>query len=57
MIEPQAGIAQPAIVLVVPKGEHRLCGVKGADRIRPALRQQRLKGGTALGLDQCILVP
>src|SRR5262245_31131287 len=56
MIEPQARIARPAISLVVPEGVDPLIPVQLADRIAPALCDQRGKGGTALRLDQCILV-
>src|SRR5947207_13862301 len=37
MIEPKPGVARPAVALVVPEREHRLCRVPGAARIGPAL--------------------
>src|SRR5260370_15452154 len=43
MIEPQSGVARPAVTLVVPEGEHRLCWMNVADRVTPALRHQRFE--------------
>ncbi len=57
MIEAKSGIARPAVTLVVPEREHRFGGIKGADRVAPALRDQRREGGAALRLDQRVLVP
>src|SRR6516162_6512649 len=57
MIQSQARVALPAVALVVPEGEHRLRGMQAADRIRPALLNQRCKCGAAFRLDQRILVP
>src|SRR5438270_11942108 len=56
MIEPQAGVARPSVALVIPEGEHRLRGVQRANSIGPALRDQRLERGTALRLDQRVVV-
>src|SRR6266404_4418267 len=57
MIEPQSGVARPAVSLVIPKRVHRLRRMKIADRIEPALRHQRFERGTTLRLDQRIVVP
>lgn len=35
MIEPQAGIARPAIAVITPERELRIVGMHGADRISP----------------------
>src|SRR5579864_1931865 len=57
MVEPQARIARPAVSFVVPEGVHRLLRVDVANRVRPALLEERGKRGAALWLDQSILVP
>src|ERR1700760_3965952 len=43
MVEPQAGIARPAVALVVPEGEHRRFRMQRADRVAPALVDQLLE--------------
>ena len=57
MIEPQAGVAWPTLPLVIPEREHRLGWMDTADRVTPALCQQRLERRAAFRLDLCILVP
>src|ERR1700744_3592497 len=57
MIEPQPGVAWPAVTLVIPEREHRLGWMHAADCIAPALCDQRLECGPALRLNQRILVP
>src|SRR5258708_19116737 len=37
VIEPQSGVARPAVSLVVPERVHRLRRMKRADRVTPAL--------------------
>src|SRR3954451_3451524 len=57
MIEPQSGVARPAVALVVPEREHRFFRMQRADRVGPALVDQRLERRAALRLDQRVLVP
>src|SRR6266851_1904875 len=57
MIEPQAGVARPAVALVIPEREHRLGRMEFADRVTPALRDEGFECRAALRLDQRILVP
>src|ERR1700686_1240247 len=40
MIEPQSGVARPAVSLVIPERVHRLGRMEIADRIKPALRDK-----------------
>src|SRR6202012_1639558 len=57
MIEPETGIARPAVALVVPEREHRLRRMKRSNCVCPALRDERLECVAALRLDPRILVP
>src|SRR4051812_35139897 len=57
VIEPQSGVARPALALVVPEREHRFRRMHRPDRVSPALVHQRLERSAALRLDQRILVP
>ena len=56
LIEPQPGVALPALSHVVPERIHRRIRMQRADGIDPALRQQALVGGAALRLQQRVLV-
>src|SRR5215212_391720 len=57
VIEPEPGIARPAVSLVVPEREHRFFRMKRPECVNPALIDQRLERGAALRLYQRILVP
>ena len=57
VVDPQPGVAPPAIALVVPEGVERALRVAGAKRIDPALIEQASEGGTAGGLQQRIALP
>src|SRR3954451_3627841 len=45
MIEPQACITRPPVSLVIPESKHRFGRMKGAQRVAPALRDQRFERG------------
>src|SRR5664279_5356920 len=49
MIEPQAGVARPAVSLVIPERVHRFRRMQRADRVAPALAHKLLERGAALG--------
>ena len=55
MIEAKPGIARPAVPHVVPERVHRLVRVQRADRIDPALIEQRRNSGAALRLHERVL--
>ena len=57
MIEPQACIARPPVSLVIPESKHRFGRMKGAQRVTPALRDQRFERGAGFRLYQGVLVP
>jgi hypothetical protein len=57
VIDPQARVSLPSVPQVMPERVHRLCGMKGPHRVHPSLVRQRSKGGSALRLNQCVLVP
>src|SRR4051812_24813259 len=57
MIEPQACIARPPVSLVIPESKHRFGRMKGAQRVAPALRDQRFERGAGFRLYQRVLVP
>ena len=56
MIEPEPGIALPAITRVIPKGIHRRVGVQGANGIDPALIEKAAEQGARLRLYECIVI-
>ena len=56
LVEPQAGVALPALPHVVPERVHRRVRMERADGVDPALCKQALIGGAALRLQQRVIV-
>ena len=55
MVDAKAGIALPAVSLVIPERIHRRIGMHGADRIDPALIEQTPKQRPRLRLYKRVL--
>jgi hypothetical protein len=57
VVDAQPAVALPAHALVVPIGVHGLVRIERADGIGPSLLQKARVGGTALRLQQGVIVP
>ena len=57
VIEPEAGVARPAISHIVPVRVNRRVRMERTDRIGPALLEQVGVGRAAFGLHQRVIVP
>ena len=55
MVDAQAGVADPCVPEVVPKGVDAFVGVKRAQSVGPALRNEFMKGGAHLRAEQGIV--
>ena len=55
MIEPQAGVARPAVAQIAPEGEHRLIRMQFTQRVGPAHVGQVGEGGARRRLQQRII--
>src|SRR6185312_6870688 len=57
VVNPQARISLPSFPQVMPKRVHRLVWMESAERVGPALIDDPLECGTALGLHEGVVRP